>query len=642
MRRASLLLMSALSLSIGTALAADRGIVPKQLAGPPSEFAAMAAIDPAAAAIQSSHALLRVGPETAEKRAWRSELVLPAMEAGSRILVFSGGAELAVAFGQGDGAAKSLAVAKTLADAPFGIDGAQVPADLYTIGAKSDGPVRLSIAGNAGTRGGFVLVEGSGTTELSSFQTHRRQALGEVVEIAALVTGEDAKGGVAMGPAAGRITSATLRVVAPDGSQRVFAMGAEALAGTARMAGASYGRFVADQAGAWLATVEVRGVDAAGREFLRTAEHVVPIVVDTLDLAKGSLVVDGSSEPGAFRIGLPVASAKSNQHYRAYAEVWGKAPNGADAPVAWIGGMVVPEAGKAALRLDERWIALSGARGPFELRNVRFEDPDHFVTLAEASRLPLPLPAEGSAKSAAEVVVDEAMRMGPRPADLDLAKNTGSRLVLVHGYCSGGVWPTANFTNASTFLDANQNRTNDQFARLIANFGAQWNSFGVVAHSQGGLASLHLYNYYWSGLDRATGSRLIQSVGSPYRGTNLAGILATLGNWFGVGCGTNDNLTYSGAQAWLSGISTASRGKVNYYTTAFRTTNWWTNDFCQVATDLVLSDPEDGTVERVNGQLSGGINRGHTSGQCHTDNMRDPAQFRDATRNSVMNTNAAR
>ncbi len=643
MRRASLFLMSTLSLSIGTALAADRGIVPKQLAGPPSEFAAMAAIDPAAAAIQSAHALLRVGPETAENRAWRSELVLPAMETGSRILVFSGGAELTVSFAHGQrDAAKSLAVAKTLADAPFGIDGAQVPADLYTITTKSDGPVRLSIAGEAGTRGGFVLVEGSGTTELASFQTHRRQTLGDVVEIAALLTGEDAKGGVAMGPSAGRIKSATLRVVAPDGSRRDLPMTAEALAETAKMAGARYGRFVADQAGSWLATVEVRGVDAAGREILRTAEHVVPVVVDTLDLTKGGVVVDGASEPGAFRIALPVASAKSSQHYRAYAEVWGKAPNGADAPVAWIGGMVVPEAGQAALRLDERWIALAGAKGPFELRNVRFEDPDHFVTLVEASRLPLPLPAEGSAKAAAEVVVDEAMRMGPRPAELDRAKNTGSRLILVHGYCSGGVWPTAHFTNASTFLDANQNRTNDQFARLIANFGAQWNSFGVVAHSQGGLAALHLYNYYWSGLDRATGNRLIQSVGSPYRGTNLAGILATLGNWFGVGCGTNDNLTYSGAQAWLSGISTASRGKVNYYTTAFRTTNWWTNDYCQIATDLVLSDPEDGTVEQVNGQLSGGINRGHTVGQCHTDNMRDPAQYRDAARNSVMNTNAAR
>jgi hypothetical protein len=164
----------------------------------------------------------------------------------------------------------------------------------------------------------------------------------------------------------------------------------------------------------------------------------------------------------------------------------------------------------------------------------------------------------------------------------------------------------------------------------------------VVAHSQGGAASLHLYTYYWSGLDNATGARLIQSVGTPYQGTNLAGILATLGSWFGVGCSSNNNLSYSGAASWLAGIPTWARGKVNYYTTSFKLTNWYTNDYCQFATDLVLSDPEDGTTEQAKGQVSGAINRGHVTGQCHTAGMRDPAQYLNASRNSTMNTNAAR
>jgi hypothetical protein len=156
------------------------------------------------------------------------------------------------------------------------------------------------------------------------------------------------------------------------------------------------------------------------------------------------------------------------------------------------------------------------------------------------------------------------------------------------------------------------------------------------------MASLHLYNYYWSGLDNAIGSRLIQSVGTPYKGTNLAGVLAALGGIFGVGCGSNTDLTYTGAANWLAGISTASRAKVNYHTTSFKLTNWWTNDYCNFASDLVLGDPEDGTTEQANGQLSGGVNRGHVTGQCHTDGMRDPAQYRDAGRNSTMNANAAR
>src|SRR5699024_4273680 len=99
------------------------------------------------------------------------------------------------------------------------------------------------------------------------------------------------------------------------------------------------------------------------------------------------------------------------------------------------------------------------------------------------------------------ISIDESMLMGPRPDDIVSAKGVGKRLLLVHGYCSGGVWPASQFSTASTFLDANKNRSHDAFARLIQSYGNTWNSFGVVAHSQGGAASLHLYTYYWSGLD---------------------------------------------------------------------------------------------------------------------------------------------
>ncbi|MCB1034776.1 MAG: conditioned medium factor, partial [Acidobacteria bacterium] len=163
----------------------------------------------------------------------------------------------------------------------------------------------------------------------------------------------------------------------------------------------------------------------------------------------------------------------------------------------------------------------------------------------------------------------------------------------------------------------------------------------IVAHSQGGAASLHLYTYYWSGLDNASGPRLIQSVGTPYQGTSLAGNLAILGQIFGAGCGTNYDLTYDGASAWLSNIPTWARNQVWYHTTSF-TDRWWAYDYCNLATDLFLSDPEDGVVEKSKGQLSSGHNLGHKTGWCHTDGMRDPSQVRDSSRNSNMNANAAR
>jgi hypothetical protein len=341
-------------------------------------------------------------------------------------------------------------------------------------------------------------------------------------------------------------------------------------------------------------------------------------------------------------IRVPVTARKAGQHYRAVGEVWGTDSAGSAVPVAWLGGMVVPRDGQLALGFDERWFVLSGAKAPFELRDLRIEDPDHFITVASAKRIPLAMPALRSTLAPSAITIDEMMTMGPRPSGGNSTEGVGQRLLLVHGYCSGGVWPAAQFSTASTFLDANQNRSHDQFAQRIRTFGATWNSFGTVAHSQGGAASLHLYAFYWSGLDNATGSRLIQSVGTPYKGTNLSGILATLGSWFGVACGSNSNLTYSGATAWLAGVPTASRAKVNYYTTSFASTNWYTNDYCQFATDLVLSDPEDGTTEQVNGQLPGAVNRGHATGQCHTSGMRDPAQYLNASRNATMNTNAAR
>jgi hypothetical protein len=269
------------------------------------------------------------------------------------------------------------------------------------------------------------------------------------------------------------------------------------------------------------------------------------------------------------------------------------------------------------LGLDSRWVSLAAVQAPFELRNVRLQDSQTHIPLSQAAQLAVNLPKLTEHDAATLQGITEEMLMGTRP-DAALvtnqnAVNSSGKLLLVHGYCSGGVWPTSHFTNASTFLDANQNRSHDQFANLIRNHGAQFPSFGVVAHSQGGAASLHLYTYYWSGLDYSTGSRLIQSVGTPYQGTALAGSLAMIGSVFGAGCGTNWDLTYDGAALWLSGIPSWAKSRVYYSTTSF-TDVWWRYDYCHLATDMFLSDPEDGTTERAYGQLPGANNMGHKTG----------------------------
>ena len=170
------------------------------------------------------------------------------------------------------------------------------------------------------------------------------------------------------------------------------------------------------------------------------------------------------------------------------------------------------------------------------------------------------------AKSEFAEITDE-MRMGVRPAKYNTDNAVGGKLMLVHGYCSGGnPFPVSQFSNYIVFSDPNKNRTHDQFANLIKNFGAAYPSFGIVAHSQGGAASLHLYTYYWSGLDYATGgSRLIQTVGTPYQGTALAGNLAALGSVFGAGCGTNYDLTLFGRVGLAGGNSVVGKSESSLF-----------------------------------------------------------------------------
>lgn len=619
--------------------------IPKQLAGPPSEFASMAPADLADAAIHSKSALLpiRLSPDKAGGYSWGGDLPIEGERA--RFLVFTGGAlDWSVRMRSPDGLEKAAsALATDHRQASFGIENASFPADYYAFNGIKSGNWALKLhAGSDARLEGFVLIEGESSTQLVSYQSSTKQLVGDRIEFVASLSSDSADG-AGFGKSAGHAEVVTLQVTSPDGDITILPMFDDGKHGDGKPGDGIYGGgFVADKAGIYQAQVLLRGSNTKGAPIVRTAEHMVPVLEPSLQLsaAKASASLNADQRIG---VRIPVAAEKASGHYRGYAEVWGTGSKGEPVAIAWIGGMVSPDQGALTMALDSRWIAKAGAQAPFELRNLRIEDPDYFVTLAGAKRMPIS-GAGIQVKAAAEpILVDESMLMGPRPVDSIVAeKGVGRRLLLVHGYCSGGVWPASQFSTASTFLDANQNRTHDQFARLIQSFGNTWNSFGVVAHSQGGAASLHLYTYYWSGLDNATGNRLIQSVGTPYQGTNLAGILATLGNWFGVGCGNNANLNYSGAASWLAGIPTWARGKVNYYTTSFRSTNWWTNDYCNFATDLVLSDPEDGTTEQVKGQVSGAINRGHTTGQCHTAGMRDPAQYLDATRNATMNSNAAR
>jgi len=255
-----------------------------------------------------------------------------------------------------------------------------------------------------------------------------------------------------------------------------------------------------------------------------------------------------------------------------------------------------------------------------------------------------------AAPSPDELVISEEMMQGRKP-QLLIRKNArklagGShKQILVHGYCSLGVFPISHFTanRAISFSDPDssnptpQSWSIDVFARKIDKFADRENidGCGIIAHSQGGLAALHLYRSYWSCLDNPSNSnRMIQSIGSPYQGSLIANA-AAIGDVLGASCAYNYELTESGATAWLGSIPTWARQKVTYYTTSFED-KWWSYDYCHIVSDLLLDNPEDGAVEKGRAYLSGGNSAGNKEGQCHTTDMYFMAQYLDSNRNRDM------
>jgi len=543
------------------------------------------------------------------------------------------------------------------------------PANYYHLMSLTRGEVlQLSIDSNESGQG-FVLIDGAGPTRLSSHQVAFNQLVGEHIGLVGRVY-EHAGNSVLDTPQGDSVTSAVLRVTTPDNQTYTIPMYDDGRHRDGVEGDGSYGaEFLADRPGEFRVQLLFSGHRSDGAAFFRTAEHIIPVIKGAIKLLDEPALATPVGEH-RLRIKLGLIAPQASSHYRAFAEVWGMGSESRLVPIAWIGGMtVVADNESITLGFDRRWAIIAGAKEPFELRNVRIEDPDYFITLASSERLAISTPPDlPLIAPVSPMVPDEEMLMGPRPTQLSAevssgttraaidttpppggegsevyTDGTGHILLLVHGYCSGDVWGPvkSQFTNSGVFQDFDQNFSIDAFAQRIKSAALTWNSYAIVAHSQGGMAALHLYTNYWSGLDNAGPGRLIQSVGTPYQGTPLMSVNGFFGGVFQ--CGYQANLTPSGATAWLSGIPTSHRAKVNYYTTSF-TDYFLQDDWCNYITDVILDAPDDGVTEQSRGQLPGAVNQGHTIGQCHTTGLgfdREGPQYQDSNRNAIMNINAA-
>jgi hypothetical protein len=515
------------------------------------------------------------------------------------------------------------------------------PAGAWTVRVRATDP-----SGSHRPSPGWLLITSDPDLRVEAHVTTQRTVAGETIGVVARV--HDAH-------AAPRVERARL-VLELAGRSEALEMQDDGRHEDGLAGDGLFGAIVPDTVrGQVLARVELSGSTSEGNTFLRSTQIAFPVL-------EGEIALDGTvrahatdEEHLAIEIGaLPLGAM---HRFHVSAEVWGADSDGRTIPVCWLSRQAEIERSSARgagasesilpLVLDTRWLAVMHAAAPLELRQVRVQDPDSEVVFDLVERMPLDapvLPTPPTSASNGPQPITSEMLMGGTSPFLPAATSVGPHtradptlfnpaLMLVHGYCSGGsIWPAADFTQPKLqFLDPNANRTHDQFAQLIVAQAAAANlsSFGVVTHSQGGCAALHLLTYYWSGLDLASGGRRIQALAPPFQGTPLA----SLG---GFACGVNNDMTLAGAAAWLSGIPTWARAQTYYWTTSDA------GSACNFFTNLVLTDPEDGTVEEIHAQLPGGANMGHTTGWCHTTGMSYPASYTDHTRNQSMNAAAAR
>ena len=428
------------------------------------------------------------------------------------------------------------------------------------------------------------------------------------------------------------VKSVEAEIVPPDGAVMVVSAAA----------GGSDVVFTPRSHGRYTVRVTAVGMNAQGERVMLSTQHLIHAERPAPALGEvATRVLAGEGIEFGF------APDSSSRRTVVAAEVWGER-DGEMAAVCWLSRVCGAD---RSLVLDPRWISVAGVDpATLELRNLRLHDVDSMVPLEliereEIGALRIGLPAF-IGEPTGDMLRGRSPRMVVSPVNASTNRSVlpGHRLMLVHGYCTdANPFPTGHFSgDLAVFEDYGQSRSHDGFALEMLSQSAPMKSFGVVGHSQGGMGALHLLTFYWSGLDWArNGERLIQSVGAPYQGTALAGNAAVLGDLFGFGCGVNDSMTYAGSAAWLSTIPSWARSEVWYWTSSFEERPFL-YDYCNIITDLLLSDPDDGVIERSAGQLPGAHNMGHTEGWCHTTGMRDPAQCTDSARNADMNARAKR
>jgi len=402
------------------------------------------------------------------------------------------------------------------------------------------------------------------------------------------------------------------------------------------------------------------GSNILGHKYVRTSQQLVEVVAKTLELTGTATSKVTTAQHVDISLNVKVLNDEIIT-YTAYTEVWGYTSKGVATPVCWLGGIVdvTTSTGQAAvtLELNLNWVTKAGVvPNTIFLKNARVMELDSHIAVSVKAEIKI-LHQNNIDITTYKLhpirAITKEMRTGVMPVDFcSPVRNDGRNftapkrgVITSHGYCATyNYWKSQSEDWQGTVVhleDLKQNRRNDAFAKKLLEFAEsqQMTHFSLVGHSQGGLIILHIHNYYFSGVECAQNGRLLQSVGTPYKGNSGAGVGADLIKLFGISCGSNEDLTKSGATLWLKDIAIEHRKNVHYYRTSYPDGFL---QYCNLATNLILNKPNDGLAEENLSVLDEGVNLGVKDKWCHATSMKYQPQCLDRDRNREMSAYAAR
>lgn len=468
------------------------------------------------------------------------------------------------------------------------------------------------------------------------------------------------------------IFEALMEVTLPDGTEEDVQMQDDGLHNDGAANDGVYGGSIkAASVGTYKAQAFLQGQTSNGVQFLRTTQHLIASVTDQLTLsgtATGSMI-DSDHLAISLDVDADTEVHDADQTFNVYAEVYGVDLNGNQQPACWVGGISSIQSinGENIINvvLDTKWLSYSNVKAPLTLKNILIQETSAFIPIASSDNIPVTIESSVLSKltlslSSYEqpiITITKEMRQGVFPKALlenPNSKSNKTGVILVHGYCSGtnpwSPYPTDWSDDVYYFLQPSASMTNDNFAKAVLAYAEseQLSAYSIVGHSQGGIVGTHILNFYFSGLDKITGNldktstgRKVQSLGTPFKGCSAAGSAASLGEAFGIGCGTNFDLSLDGSLIWEPSVTSVTRSEVYYYTTTYNQGNFF-GDYCNMAINMILEWPNDGTTEFVYANLKSANFMGNTQAQCHITDMAYPAQYYDHSRNQQMNGAAGR